>query len=68
MNVQVLKIEPGSDANPSDVWLAFPNQQESFRFVRENVSVSKYEGWSLTAEPSFFQTLQFNQNITHQVN
>lgn len=68
MNVQVLKIEPGSDANSWNVWLALPNQQLSFRFVREIVPVGKHEGWSLTTEPRFYQMFQFNQHITHQVN
>lgn len=68
MNVQVLKIELSSDANSWEVWLALPNQQLSFRFVRETVPVGKYEGWSLTTESRFYQLLQFNQHITHQVN
>lgn len=37
MNVQVLKIEPSSDANSWNVWLALPNQQLNFHFVRETV-------------------------------
>lgn len=36
--------------------------------MREIVPVGKYQGWSLTAEPRFYQMLQFNQHITHQVN
>jgi hypothetical protein len=50
------------------VWFALPNQQLSFRFVRKPVQVGKYQGWVLTAESCFYQTLQFNQHITHQVN
>lgn len=68
MNVQVLKIEPGSDTNSWTVWLALPNQQLSFRFVCETVPVGRDQGWVLTAEPYFYQTFQFNQHVTHQVN
>jgi hypothetical protein len=68
MNVQVLEIRPGSDANSWNVWLAMPNQHLCFCFVCETVSVGKYQGWSLTAEPRFYQTFQFNQHITRRVN
>lgn len=68
MNVQVLKIELGIAANSSEVWLALPNQQLRFRFVREPVPVGKHQDWMLTAELRFYQTLQFNQHITHHVN
>ncbi|MBE9012453.1 hypothetical protein IQ250_19840 [Pseudanabaenaceae cyanobacterium LEGE 13415] len=67
MNVQVLKIEPGNNADSWDVWLALPNQQVSFHFVRKAIAIGKYQGWSVTSELRFYQTFQFNQHITHQV-
>ena len=67
MNVKILTIEPGKEADSLDVLMSIGEEQRCFNFVRQFVTIDDTKLQLVQHEESFWETFKFNQHIVFTV-
>ena len=67
MNVKILAIEPGKEADSLDVLMSIGEEQRCFRFVRQFDTIGDRKVQTVNHDDSFWENFKFNQHIVFTV-
>lgn len=67
MNVKILAIESGKEADSLDVLLSIGDEKKSFRFIRKFDLIGGHKIQMIKHEDKFWETFKFNQHIVFKV-
>lgn len=67
MNVRILAVESGNEADSLDVLLSIGEEKKSFRFIREFDIIGGHKIQIIKHEDKFWETFKFNQHIVFKV-
>ena len=67
MNVKILAVESGKEADSLDVLLSIGEEKKSFRFIREFDLIGGHKIQIIKHEDKFWETFKFNQHIVFKV-
>ena len=67
MNVRILAVESGNEADSLDVLLSIGEEKKSFRFIREFDLIGGHKIQIIKHEDKFWETFKFNQHIVFKV-
>ena len=67
MNVTILAIEPGKEADSLDVLMSIGEEQRCFKFVRQFDMIGDRKVQTVNHDDSFWENFKFNQHIVFTV-
>ena len=67
MNVRILAVESGKEADSLEVLLSIGEEKKSFRFIREFDLIGGHKIQIIKHEDKFWETFKFNQHIVFKV-
>ena len=67
INVKILAVESGNEADSLDVLLSIGEEKKSFRFIREFDLIGGHKIQIIKHEDKFWETFKFNQHIVFKV-
>lgn len=67
MNVKILAIEPGKEADSLDVLMSIGEEQLCFRFVRRLDTIGAQKVQTVNHDDSFWEHFKLNQHIVFKV-
>ena len=67
MNVKILAVESGKEADSMEVLLSIGEEKKSFRFIREFDLIGGHKIQIIKHEDKFWETFKFNQHIVFKV-
>lgn len=67
MNVKILAVESGKEADSIDLLLSIGEEKKSFKFIREFDLIGGHKIQIIKHEDKFWETFKFNQHIVFKV-